>query len=218
MKCPSCGYENSEDARYCNMCQKSFAKANTELGGLAPLPGLRPEPSKEAAKAVQGVPRSQSTGENWFQRHLNWTWVFAAFGVAALHLAVVLVYTFSALAHYSSIDQFSSSGSLFSFITSMLVLSIILLVLQALATYGVGAWVLKRKDRSLWWLLIFVAVIPIAWLHEWLGAVAGLIAIIWFLCLQNRNLLEELPESPSSSIQPGLASQGLGSQYRKYGP
>ena len=28
MKCPSCGYENSQDARYCGLCQSVFANAD----------------------------------------------------------------------------------------------------------------------------------------------------------------------------------------------
>jgi len=30
MICPSCGYENREDARYCNLCQTSFVKTKPE--------------------------------------------------------------------------------------------------------------------------------------------------------------------------------------------
>jgi len=229
MKCPSCGYENSDDARYCSLCQASFAKANTELPGLDPLQGLKPEPGKEAKKAVQKILRSQPTGLNWFQRHLNWTWVFAAFGIGTLHIAVVIWYLFYNLDSYSDWNRYFSgsqlfpSGSLLAFIASILIIEVIFLVLQGLATYGVGAWVLKRKARSLWWLLIFVAVLPIGLLYEGLGAVASFVAIIWFLCLKNYNVLEEMPESAatpetSGSIQPGLVPPGFGAQSRKYGP
>jgi len=228
MKCPSCGYENSDEARYCGLCQKpfgSFVKEPAAPYGLAPSL----EPSKEAVKTVKKILRSQSKGPNWFQRHLNWTWWLPVFGITVLHGTVTLVYIFPALDHYSSIDPIdivNSIGSFFSFIASMLVISIIFMVLQALATYGVGAWVLKRKNRSLWWLLLFVAPLPIALFHEGLGTVASFIAIIWFLRLRNYNLLEELPVSSESSvssgssdsIQPGLAPQGLGYRPEKYGP
>jgi len=60
-------------------------------------------------------------------------------------------------------------------------------------------------------------------LYEGLGAVASFVAIIWFLCLKNYNVLEEMPESAatpetSGSIQPGLVPPGFGAQSRKYGP
>jgi len=196
MKCPSCGYENSDDARYCGLCQKPFASFAMEPSapyGLAPLA----EPSKEAKQAVQKVLRSQATGENWFQRHLNWTWVFAQWAAALIIYFVVFVFVSSLVA---SGPNFPSEASFFA---SFSVLQIVSYVLQIAAVYGVGAWVLKRKNRSLGWLLIFF--VP-------------LVGWIIFLCLENRSELPALPATHSSSIQPGLASPGLGAQYGKYGP
>jgi len=207
MKCPSCGYENSDDARYCGLCQRSFVSSVNEPSapyGSAPLQGLQPEPGQGAAKTVKKILRSQATGGNWFQRHLNWTWVFAQWAVSLILYVVVTVFVTSLVA---SGPNFPSEASLFASISVMQVIS---LVLELIAEFGVGAWVLKRKDRSLAWLLIFF--VP-------------LVGWIIFLCLQNRNLLEELPVSsglssssePSGSIQPGLASQSLESRL-KYGP
>ena len=51
MKCPSCGYENSDDAQYCSLCQKSFVKAEPEPdiyqrgGDLHPV-SKRPKPKR----------------------------------------------------------------------------------------------------------------------------------------------------------------------------
>lgn len=196
MKCPSCGYENSDDARYCGLCQKPFASFVREPSAPYGLPPLA-EPSKEAVKAVKQVLKSQATGENWFQRHLNWTWVFAQWAVGLILYIVVTVFVTSLVV---SGPNFPSEASFFA---SISVIQMIVLVLQLIAVFGVGAWVLRRKDRSLGWLLIIL--VPFGW--------------IVFLCLENRSELPALPVSSGSSgsIQPGLAPQGLGSQYGKYG-
>jgi len=201
MKCPSCGYENKEDARYCNLCQHSFGSFAREPA--APY-GLAPslEPKKEAARTAS---RSQSTRDNWFQRHLNWTWVFAQWAAALIIYFVVFVFVASLVA---SGPNFPSEASFFA---SFSVIQIVSLVLNLAAMFGVGAWVLKRKGRNLAWLLI-VFVPLVGW--------------IVFLCLENRNFRVDLPvpsglsapSGSSGSIQPGLAPQGLGYRPEKYGP
>ncbi|NQT31557.1 MAG: hypothetical protein HQ588_04410 [Deltaproteobacteria bacterium] len=195
MKCPSCGYENSEGARYCGLCQKPFASFAREPS--APY-GLTPalKPKKEAVQAAQKVLVGGATGENWFQRHLNWTWVFAQWAVGLVGFFITIIFV-SGL--FVGRTTFPSEESFFA---SLSVIQIIVLVLQLIAVFGVGAWVLKRKDRSLGWLLIFL--VPF-------GAIV-------FLFLENRSELPALPAPHRSSIQPGLASPGLGAQYGKYGP
>jgi len=224
MKCPSCGYENSDDARYCGLCEKpfgSFVKEPSAPYGLAP--SLKP--SKEAVKTVKKILRSQSKGPNWFQRHLNWTWV----------LPQLFLYIAALVVGYSLI--MSMAGALMSPLESsfmlpfsgLFVVAIILSLLSAAAIWGIGAWVLKRKDRSMWWLLIFLAPTPAGWLNVFLGFAALVAVWIVFLRLENRNLLEDVPVSSglsapsgssgsSSSIQPGLAPPGLGYRADKYGP
>ena len=197
MKCPSCGYENKEGARYCGLCEKpfgSFANEPSVPYGLAPSL----EPKKGAA---QKVLRSQSTKMNWFQRHLNLTWVFAQWAAGLIIYFIVFVFAVSLVA---SGPNFPSEPAFFA---SMSVIQIVGTVLQLAAQLGVGAWVLRRKNRSLGWLLIFF--VP-------------LVGWIIFLFLENRSEPPALPVSsglsaPSSSIQPGLAPPGLGSQYGKYG-
>jgi hypothetical protein len=195
MKCPSCGYENSEDARYCNLCQASFVREPSASYGLPSLA----EPKKEGVKAARTVLKSQSTGENWFQRHLNWTWVLAQLAVGLIAYFVVTVFVASLFVTSTTLPSEES------LLASVSVLQIMGVVLQLIAMFGVGVWVLKRKGRNLIWLLIFL--VP-------------LVGWIIFLCLENRSQPPALPVSsrPSSSIQPGLAPQGLGSQYRKYEP
>jgi len=222
MKCPSCGYENKEDARYCGLCEKPFGSFVSEPS--APY-GLAPslEPSKEAEKTVKKILRSQSTKMNWFQRHLNWTWV----------LPQLFLYIATLVVGYSLF--MSMAGALMSPLKSSFMLpfsglvvwfGIITPLLMAAAIYGIGVWVLKRKDRSLWWLLIFLIPTAAAFLHGLLAFVALVAVWIVFLRLENCNFLEGPPTSSessgssesSSSIQPGLAPQGLGSQYGKYEP
>jgi len=196
MKCPSCGYENSQDARYCNLCQCSFLRESSAPYGLEPLHGLKPEPNQESVKAAQKALRSRATGENWFQRHLNWTWVFAQCAVGLIAYFIITIFVSSLFVSSAALP---SETSLFA---SVSVIQIIFSALQIASVFGVGAWVLKRKGRSLAWLLIFL--VPLA---GW----------IIFLCLENRSRLPVLSAPASSSAQPDLASPSLESRL-KYGP
>lgn len=198
MKCPSCGYENKDDARYCNLCQNSFVREPAAAYGLPSMA----EPSKERVKAAQKPLRSQPKGLNWFQRHLNWTWFFAQLAVGLIAYVVVTVFVSSL---FISSAALPSEESLFASVSSM---QLIVVVLQLIAMFGVGAWVLRRKSRSLVWLLIFL--VP-------------LVGWIIFLCLENRSDFVVMPETPEtpvtrSSIPPGLAPQGLGTKSDKYWP
>lgn len=226
MKCPSCGYENSQDARYCGMCQVSFAKANTEPERSDPLSGLRSEPSQEAKKVVQKILRSQPKGLNWFQRHLNWTWVLPQLVLYVVAMVVGFSFIMSAVGAARSPTE---SSFMLPFTGLLLWFGLIIPLLMMAAQFGIGAWVLKRKERSLLWLLIFLIPAGAYILNTFLGFVAGVVVWIVFLRLENRNFGPELPVSSrpsglpgssgsSSSIQPGLAPPGLGSQYNKYGP
>jgi hypothetical protein len=207
MKCPSCGYENSDDARYCGLCERPFGSSVNEPSAAYGLPPLA-QPGSGRVPAAQAVLRSQPKGLNWFQRHLNWTWFFAQLAVGLISYIIMTVFVTSLIA---SGPGFLSEASFFA---SFSVIYIVVLILQLLAEFGVGAWVLIRKDRSLGWLLIFV-VPMVGW--------------IIFLCLENRNLIDEMPAPPAhsapsgsprpaSSIPPGLAPPGLGYRSDKYGP
>jgi len=218
MKCPSCGYENKEDARYCNLCQHSFGSFAREPAtpyGLAPSL----EPKKEAARTAS---RSQAAGENWFQRHLNWTWALPQlFLYVALLVVGYAIITSMGPTWIMAPSEITSLSPFMSFSILIVVCCLIIPLLMAAAIYGIGVWVLKRKDRSLWWLLIFLIPTAAAFLHGLLAFVALVAVWIVFLRLENRNLLEDVPETPetsSSSIQPGLAPPGLGYRPDKYGP
>jgi hypothetical protein len=62
MKCPSCGYNNPDDAPYCSMCQISFIKPILEATGTV----YKPEYAESPTSAKAGKPDEH----NWFQRHL----------------------------------------------------------------------------------------------------------------------------------------------------
>lgn len=98
---------------------------------------------------------------NWFQRHLNWTLVLAwtVFNLFAV------VYVGGDYAGFI-VDLYRAGGvgvvqlyALFGFVV-------------VAAYLFVCGWVLKRKSRSLWWLLILV--VPFGF--------------IVFLCLKNKTL------------------------------
>jgi hypothetical protein len=179
MKCPSCGYENREDARYCNLCQTSFVKDQREL------PRQSPEPVTPLAPRREAVPGGETGYLNWFQRHLNWTWVLAQAASTLIGFIVVLFFVWSLYIDFPSEDSFYAR-----FMVSLMVVG----GFQSLASYGVGAWVLIRKNRSLWWLLIFF--VPYC---GW----------IIFLCLENQSRPVGLPTTPVSSVNRGLGYRGL---------
>ena len=236
MKCPSCGYENSQDARYCGMCQVSFAKANTEPERSDPLSGLRSEPSQEAKKVVQKILRSQPKGLNWFQRHLNWTWVLPQ--LVLFIVAMVVGYSIMMSAAGAMMSPTESSFML-PFTGLVLWFGLIIPLLMMAAQFGIGAWVLKRKGRSLRWLLVFLIPSGAYLLNAFLGFVATVVVWIVFLRLENRGELMVSPtaaptvsptaapvetpktsvETPRTSIGPGLAPDGLREpRSTDYGP
>lgn len=203
MKCPSCGYENREDAQYCNLCQTSFIKAQPESPGLvAPLLGKEAVSGGEAAEL------------NWFQRHLNWTWV----------LPQLLLYIIGVIVFYKSFSDMlnalvsSSEGSFVSAASTWVSFWFIWPVIGLSAEFGIGAWVLKRKKRSLWWLSIFLIPAPFGWfLYEWSAwptIAAYIIVVVIFLCLDNGS--EPSRVAVSNPARLGLEVQRLKSQSDKY--
>lgn len=89
---------------------------------------------------------------SWFERHLNWTMILAFF---ASFLIVYLVSLF-----IISVFTYMSTGIYYFIIYTVNILWILF----------VGAWVLRKKMRSLWNLLLLF--VPFG--------------LIIFLCLENR--------------------------------
>ena len=73
---------------------------------------------------------------NWFERHLNWTMVLAwlsTYPIAFLVGSIVV-----------GIDPYISGDAVWG----------IAVIISLIVTIAVGQWVLKKKNRSMWWLLI----------------------------------------------------------------
>jgi hypothetical protein len=163
MRCPSCGYENIEGAQYCNLCQTSFVK-KTEPES----PGPTQTPSVPKATLPTGLRRDERE-LNWFRRHLNWTWILA-------QLAIFLI-SFAFMCVLAIVIIHSPAFNIGYVFTGASMLINMVWILTIVTAFGVGAWVLKEKDRSLAWLLIIP--IPFGW--------------FFFLMLDNRNNILPLP-------------------------
>jgi uncharacterized membrane protein len=157
MKCPSCGYDNREDAPYCSMCQKSFINAQLK-SSVAAQPIAMSVPPKSSAFTQPSVPRATAPKaaapeaiaktemnrapekRNWFQNHLSWTWFLSglSFEVLAIIVLFVLFYT-------ASRSDFNNIYVLWEYVVG---------ILSVIVAFCVGAWVLKRKGRSYAWLLV----------------------------------------------------------------
>lgn len=207
MKCPSCGYENREDARYCNLCQTSFIKPRPESPELAP----------PLAPRKETVPEGETGDLNWFQRHLNWTWVLPQLFLFLFGVVFIMKSStdlFRAVWRASESEFVSAAAGLTTF-------WYVWTVMMWAAEFGIGAWVLKRKQRSLWWLAIFFIPTPITLLlHHlsiWPSLIAYVLVVVVFLCLndgsESRRVLVSYPTRPDfDPTRPGSEAQKLESQ------
>ena len=95
---------------------------------------------------------------NWFQRHLNYIVVLSWL---AAYLLFIMLIAFGAfvLEPYMNLAGIAEDVFLWLVLITFVALPLI-----------VAGWELRRKGRSLWWLLIFF--VPFGW--------------IVFLCLENR--------------------------------
>jgi hypothetical protein len=156
MKCPSCGYDNPEGAQYCSLCQTSFIKGQLQ--------------STESVKPPAPTGHNKKPEElSWFQRHLNWTWVFVH---ALFVLSVVII---GIILYLTARNSYLSFGEV---LNSFVLIRNILAILGNIISFGVGAWVLYRKDRSYAWLLLYFA--PFG--------------VIFFLLIRNHHDYPALPK------------------------
>jgi hypothetical protein len=120
-----------------------------------------------ADKLLAGVlTTDRPKGLNWFEKHLNWTAVLSWIALYPIYFIVGFIF---ALIIYS-VDPFISEESVDAF---SYLLSFIVVLAWILPTNG---WILRRKKRSLWWLLMLF--VPIGW--------------IVFLSLENQSHLPKL--------------------------
>jgi len=122
-----------ELVKYCPNC----GKAGIEGMKFCPQcgQGLTSFDLEEKQRSVQ-KPEAPLKEMNWFERHLNWTMVLAW---AGSYLIVFIVWLLVILADpYISDDALGGISVIVSLIVSI----------------AVGQWVLRKKNRSLAWLLI----------------------------------------------------------------
>ena len=101
--CPSCGKAGIEGMKFCPQCGQR-------------LTGFSSEEKQRSVPILEVPPKDKS----WFQRHLNWAWVFAYLIWLPLNLS------------YNIVPQ----------------------VIGAIFLLFVSGWVIKKKGRSLWWILL----------------------------------------------------------------
>jgi len=95
---------------------------------------------------------------NWFGRHLNLVAVLSWVALYPLGFITVLAIT--------SINPYISTATYY----------VLVYIVSAAWLFGIGGWVLRKKNRSLWNLLWLP--VPFGW--------------IFFLCLENRtDILQE---------------------------
>ncbi|MBN1177546.1 MAG: zinc ribbon domain-containing protein [Dehalococcoidales bacterium] len=176
MQCPSCGYENQEDAQYCNLCQYSFYKSQQQS---AP-------PDKLFADVENRLNPSGVSAEelSWFQRHLNLTWIIANITVvpAFIILANILLFITG-----QPPSLFYSGDVAYPFY-----ITILSYLLGFVSTFIVGGWALVRKARSLWWLAVL-----------FLGPI-GIIIFLCVRNKSNEIMPDpqSVPDMPPTSAQP----------------
>ncbi len=171
MQCPSCGYENQEDAQYCNLCQYSFYKSQQQS-----VP-----PDKLSADIENQLNPADILAEklNWFQRHLNLTWIIA--NIAVVPVFIILGNILLFITGNPPALLITDDGVDYPFY-----ITILPYLLGFVSTFIVGGWVLVRKARSLGWLLVLFTGI----------------GFIIFLCLRNKsNEITDMPE-PASAMSP----------------
>lgn len=119
--------------KYCPNC----GKAGVEGMKFCPQCGQRLTGFnlEEKQRYVQ-KPKAPLEEKNWFERHLNWTMVLAWVGTWVL---TYLVWFFMAVTNPGLFVDFATAIGLIIFFA---------------ASISVGWWVLKKKNRSLAWLLI----------------------------------------------------------------
>jgi len=96
---------------------------------------------------------------NWFKRHLNWTALLAGW------LPVLIVYGFGTVLYWSALATDSEPPEITGWIM------ILLGFVAAFISLYLLLWVLKQKNRSLWYFLVLL--LPFGY--------------IWYLSLENRS-------------------------------
>lgn len=122
---------------FCPNCGKEVSKDTKFCPecGKRPIKTQSEQPATSALhREVSGV--EQRTHINWFERHLNWTMVLAWVGTNVIGVIVgILIELAEPYVHDETLGG-------------------IVIVIPLVLILPVGYWVLRKKNRSMWWLLI----------------------------------------------------------------
>ena len=149
-QCPNCGAQVAFGVRSCGACGMQL-----NWQQQTPPPPVYQQPVNNQQQVPPyyqqhpSYPLQQQYRMNWLQRHLNWT-------TFLITVFIYLVLTFVVVVNGDSEGAFVNITAVLLFVASFF-------------AYG---WVLRRKSRSIWWLLL-----------NWLA-----IGWIIYLALDNRTL------------------------------
>ena len=138
--CPNCGARPMRGTSFCSNC----GAPTTPLTKICYKCGVRVVGGVEAGLREAGL-REMS----WFRRHLNWTALLALVGANALGGMVGFVVGFG-----GAVGVGGAAG-----VAGAVTAAVVCLVVLVLT----WRWVLRRKNRSLWWLLLALFV-PFGWI------------------------------------------------------
>ena len=136
MFCRNCGKELIGSPEFCPGCGARPIRGTSFCSNCgAPTTPLT-EVCVKCGVRVVGREEARLREMSWFERHLNWTMVLAWVGTYPI---CFIVWELAMLADpYISDDILSGIGFTIGLIVSI----------------AVGQWVLRKKNRSMWWLLI----------------------------------------------------------------
>jgi hypothetical protein len=129
--CSNCGAAIQDGSLFCNRCGANLSVQPQQATSTA---------ASATTASVISIPLKQS----WFSRHLNWTWVLGVLLFYVVQIFIGLIWGISkglsGHSYYQSeLDDLSFWGWLFPFLFIYL---------------PVSGWVIKKKGRSLWFVLL----------------------------------------------------------------
>lgn len=179
--CPQCGSRNAPGQQFCGTCGEKLV-ASCPHCGASVTPGYRfcgncgTEMNRRLQQQrvnSQPIPRGQRV--RWFERHPN--------RVVALGLVAIILITYPGFMLFS---ETISGGQLRD---SDSILLLILVVMGLSVYWGMAAWALKLKGRSLGHLAwILLGLIPV---------IGALLTFIVWLSLKNKRQMLEMQDKAS---------------------
>jgi len=142
--CPSCGSPVAFGSRFCGNCGTQLNLPTQQQIQYPPAYQQQMPPYYQQRLSYT---RQQQYGMNWFQRHLNWTWVLS-YLLMLVGAFVFGLLMFSADPNVSE-DAVGGAAQIFG--------GIFMLV--------VSGWVIKQKGSALWWILLSGVFSPL-WLEN----------------------------------------------------